>query len=56
MAVSLQGGLDGSALHLTHDLTSPKIIGYREKSIIVCANNIKISFTTSPNVKLLAIG
>ncbi len=41
-------------------LASPEIIGYRKKCKNVWASNTKISFiseiTTSPNVKLLAIG
>ncbi len=43
-----------SALHLTCVLTSPEIIGYRQKSTTVWASNTKFSFTleitTSPNV------
>ncbi len=48
-----------STLNSTYVLTSTKIIGYREKSIIVWASNTKISFTseisTSSNVTLLVI-
>ncbi len=49
-----------SALYSKCVLTSPNIIGYREKSILVWASNTKIPMTseisTCPNVKLLAIG